>query len=302
MVRFLIGATLILAMTAWDGQAQAFEPGQVFRDCTDCPEMVVVPAGSIIVGEGNINNPTTVTFAHSYAIGRFEVTRGQFAAFVRESGHDAGNDCYTWQDEWPAEGLSWRSPGFSQEDDHPVVCVNWLSAKAYAAWLAEKTGQPYRLPSDSEWEYAARAGTHSFYYWGDRPSHEKANYGRRDKDVQRHGDDPKYAFAPLDSGVTEGRDRWIYTAPIGSFEPNGFGVYDTAGNVWELNEDIWHTEDYAAPPEDGGPRHDPPAEIRTRSMRGGSWLDGGYAMRGTDDNYMVLDIRGIDIGFRVMRE
>ncbi len=152
---------------------ECLKPGDVFRDLPGGPEMVVVPAGTFTMGsrkdeedrsaEDNMDEDPLhdVTITMPFAVGKFEVTRGQFAAFVEATGHKTGASCYAWNGtEWKdTAGKSWRDPGFAQTDDHPVACLSWDDAKAYVAWLAKETGKAYRLLSEAEWEYAARAGT-----------------------------------------------------------------------------------------------------------------------------------------------
>ncbi|MEE8502787.1 MAG: SUMF1/EgtB/PvdO family nonheme iron enzyme, partial [Kiloniellales bacterium] len=147
-----------------------------FKDCDTCPEMVVIPAGSFTMGspaseKGRYNKEGPqhrVSIPRSFALGKYEVTKAEFAAFVHETGRDAQGclirDDGKWKDD---DSKSWRNPGYTQSDSHPVVCVNWDDAKAYARWLSRKTGKEYRLPSESEWEYAARASTTTARYWGD---------------------------------------------------------------------------------------------------------------------------------------
>lgn len=164
--------------------AQVPPPGTVFRDCADCPEMVVIPPGSFVMGspEGETGRDEdegpqrTVTISYSFAAGRHEVTRGQYAQFLRESGHTpAAGNCWYWDgDEGGAKNDDaskvWHSPGFAQGDDHPVVCVSWDDAKVYAAWLARKAGRTYRLLTEAEWEYAARSGSSTTRPWGGDPN------------------------------------------------------------------------------------------------------------------------------------
>jgi hypothetical protein len=149
--------------------------GAGLRDCADCPEMVVVSAGTYRMGSTRDRALTDaegprheVRIASAFAVARFEVSRGEFAAFVKETGHAAfqGKGCVVLRHEdlqWIEDSArDWRNPGFEQGDDHPAVCVSWDDAKAYAGWIGKKTGKPYRLLSEAEWEYAARAGGQVF--------------------------------------------------------------------------------------------------------------------------------------------
>jgi formylglycine-generating enzyme required for sulfatase activity/class 3 adenylate cyclase len=244
-----------------------------FRDCTDCPEMVVIPAGSFTMGlpQSEIDRygfrlgtgaPLhLVRIARPFALGEFLVTRKQYAAFAAETGHQ-GSGCAAL----PLDGtsgwkfdpaLSWRDPGFAQADDHPVVCVSWDDAIAYASWLSKKTGRNYRLASEAEWEYAARAGDTAGRYFGDAPICEFANVRDQSK-KQLHSTGQFFA---CDSGFSS-------TSPVGSFPPNGFGLYDMLGNVWEWVEDCWGRS-YVGAPVDGAARENALCEARVR--RGGSW-------------------------------
>ncbi len=150
--------------------------GQSFRDCTaSCPEMIVIPPGKIAVGSpagergrGSDENPQQqVTIVYALAVGKYPVTRGEFAAFVQDTQRTLG-PCEHWEGNSfrIEEGAYWNNI-FHQTDRHPVVCVNWDDARAYVQWLARKTGRSYRLLSEAEWEYAARAGTTGAWYWGD---------------------------------------------------------------------------------------------------------------------------------------
>jgi formylglycine-generating enzyme required for sulfatase activity len=220
-------------------------PGTVFRDCPDCPEMVVVPAGSFTMGSsaeekswaashgGSVyavadEAPQHQVSLPSFALGKYDVTRGEYAAFARETGYPAGDGCGRGRAMSKYEKdpkSSWENPGFKQTDRDPVVCVSWQDAKAYVAWLNEKTGHAaaYRPPSESEWEYAARAGTTSEFWWGD--------------DVNGA---PSHAWFRANSGVTACRGLFCVggqTHPVGAKPPNAFGLYDMAGNVWQWTED-----------------------------------------------------------------
>ncbi len=167
-----------------------FKPGagksEWFQDIPGGPEMVVVPAGSFLMGSpdsepgrfGDEGPQHSVTIAKPFAIGRHAITRGQFAAFVNDTGHKTEGGAHVWKgDKWELDAsASWRAPGFAQDDSHPVVCVNWDDATAYTEWLSKKAGKTYRLLSEAEWEYAARAGTTTPFWWGATITPSQANY------------------------------------------------------------------------------------------------------------------------------
>jgi formylglycine-generating enzyme required for sulfatase activity len=153
----------------------------------------------------------------AFAVAKYPVTRAQWRAFMAATGRATPQTPCAYA---LAPQPSWETPGFAQDDRHPVVCVTWGDAQAYAQWLSTRTGQHYRLPSDAEWEYAARAGTTTAYPWGSAASHDNANYGR------------DTCCGP----AVQGRDRWEYTSPVGSFPPNAFGLYDMHGNVTQWLE------------------------------------------------------------------
>jgi formylglycine-generating enzyme required for sulfatase activity len=255
--------------------------------------MTPVPAGSFVMGAAAGSEdmdalpPHTVTFAKPFAIGAHEVTRGEFARFVVASGHDAGGGCNLLVErEWKlVSEASWRSPGFVQTDAEPVVCVSWTDAQAYVVWLSREAGIQYRLPSEAEWEYAARAGSAGEYESPAGIDHDRANYGLED------------CCGPL----VAGHDRFEYTAPVGSFDPNAFGVYEIRGNVWEWLADCYH-ENYQGAPADGAARTSGCSLADRRGVRGGSWNDGpallraSYRLRGPPDG------RYFTLGFRVARD
>ena len=160
--------------------------GKRFRDCDGCPELVVVPAGEFMMGSpaherdryGDEGPVRRVTFERRFAVGVYEVTRGEFERFVKEAGHSA-DSCWKYDmrsKKWKGRRTqNWRKPGFRQTRRDPVVCINHIDAQAYVRWLARKTGQSYRLLSESEWEFAARAGTTAPYHTGTTISAEQAN-------------------------------------------------------------------------------------------------------------------------------
>ena len=206
--------------------------GERFQDCPTCPEMAVVPAGRFRMGclsnDGdcldNEKPVREVRIPHAFALSVHEVTRGEFRRFVAATGHATGGSCATLEDgEWEIpDGPGWLSPGFAQTDGHPAVCVGWEDARAYTAWLSRETGQAYRLPSESEWEYAARAGSSAKYHFGSSGS-----------DLCRYANhaDASTTFDWRNTSCSDGVGET--TAPAGTFEANGFGLHDMHGNVWE---------------------------------------------------------------------
>jgi formylglycine-generating enzyme required for sulfatase activity len=157
-----------------------------FWDRSECPEMVVIPAGSFTIGSPATEkdryvdeDPRRQVSIRRFAIGKFDVTRAQWAGFVTATKRDIPLGCtWTGRTKMDVDQIgSWRNLGFEQDDTHPVVCVTWNDARDYAHWLSQKTGKKYRLSSEAEWEYSARAGTVTAYPWGSIASHESANYG-----------------------------------------------------------------------------------------------------------------------------
>ena len=209
--------------------------GERFRDCAKCPEMIVVPAGSFLMGSRESEGGRAANEGRwdrspvkwPFALGVYEVTVAEYSRFVAETGYSAPGSCWRLFEEGSAPG--WRSPGFDQNGRHPVVCVSWHDARAYAAWLSRETGKEYRLPSESEWEYAARAGTAMVRYWD-----EKSDYCR-----YANGEDASMQERYTDLSGASCRDGYVYTAPVGSFVPNGWGLHDMLGNVMEWTGDCY---------------------------------------------------------------
>jgi formylglycine-generating enzyme required for sulfatase activity len=238
-----------------DGLA-TFKPGQTFKDCPECPDMVVIPAGSFMMGSpetepgrssdpnlGPVEGPQRLVHVPQFAAGKFDVTKGQWAAFVKDTSRPAGGNC-GWanlpsQDStqpWlPDSTANWNHVGFAQDNTHPAVCISWDDADDYVKWMSKKTGFTYRLLTEAEWEYADRAGTTTPYYWGTMPSHDYANYG---------------TDSVNGIGLVSGKDKWMFTSPVGSFPPNPFGLYDMTGNVWQWVEDCYSIT-YSDLPTDG---------------------------------------------------
>jgi formylglycine-generating enzyme required for sulfatase activity len=252
--------------------------GESFRDCPECPEMVVVPAGSFMMGsseseagrDSGEGPQRRVTIARPFAVGKFEVTRGQFAAFVRETGRSVSDKCWTYEggESQERSGRSFRNPGFEQDDRHPAVCVSWDDASAFVGWLSRKTGKPYRLLSEAEWEYAARAGTTTRYAFGDTISKSQAQFSAKQ------------------------------TVEVGTFASNAWGLHDMHGNVVEWVEEAWHPK-YHGAPVDGSVW--PGGDLSLRVLRGGSWGSNPVFLRSAVRDRDRPTFRCDIIGFRVSR-
>ena len=285
---------------------RALQPGDSFKECDGCPEMVVLPAGAFTMGSpesehGRFSDESpqhVVTFTRPFAVGKFEITVDQFAAFVKETAYDAGSKCLTLEEGKSAvrDGRSWRNPGYPQTGSHPAACVNWNDAKAYIDWLTKKIGKQYRLLTESEWEYAARAtttpGSASRYTFGDDDG-AICKYGNvADKTARQTipGADTWTIF-PCSDG-------YAYAAPVGSFAGNAFGLYDVHGNVWQWTEDCYNIS-YNGAPTDGSPWI--AGDCDHRVVRGGMWgsspANVRLARRFKDPN----DMRSQGTGFRVAR-
>jgi formylglycine-generating enzyme required for sulfatase activity len=277
----------------------ALKPKDVFKECDKCPEMVVVPAGSFTMGAARADESPehNVTIGRPFAVGRLHVTVDQYAAFVAETRYDAGSTCETYAENPRAKfGHSWRNPGFAQQGSHPVVCVSWNDAKAYLAWLAKKTQRSYRLLTEAEFEYAARArtspGRYPSFWFGD-DENDLCRYGNgADQTEERVRGKTVFAAAACNDG-------YAYTAPAGSFEANGFGLSDMLGNAWEHTEDCYN-ESYRGAPADGSPWTE--GDCGQRVDRGGSWLVIPSSLRAAKrDRVSTPDDRVFDTGFRVAR-
>ena len=274
-----------------------FAVGGRFRDCPECPEMVVVPAGSFRMGspsheegrredEGPVHR---VRIGKPFAVGVYEVTVAEFGRFAEGTGHSTGNSCGTYEgDQWqPREGRGWRNPGFGQGGSHPVACVSWDDARAYASWLSRSTGERYRLLSESEWEYVARAGTTGPFHTGSTISTEQANY----KGL--------FSYPPGGPGYYDPNGLYRKrTLPVGSFPANGFGLHDVHGNVWEWTGDCWN-ESYAGAPSDGSSWER--GDCSHRVLRGGGSFDFPRILRSAFRGRNVTGFRSSGLGFRVAR-
>jgi len=284
--------------------------------------MIALPPGRFMIGSPQeeagrdrpralLEGPRQTVAVRAFAIGTHPVTRGEWAAFVNDTGRPVRGGC-AWsalpgnaRRDGANPNASWQRLGFDQDDGHPVVCVTWDDAQDYLAWLTRRTGQRYRLPSESEWEYAARGVTSTAFPWGDEARRDRANYGA-DRCC---------------SGLAEGDDRWTWTSPSGAFPANAFGLFDMHGNAMQWVQDCL-SDSYEHLPLDGranehdGPLHlsDPAfARLEGRSacayriLRGGNWGDPASFIRSAARNFgpppggMLETYSTAGGGFRVAR-
>lgn len=296
------------------------QAGDRFRDCAECPEMVVLPAGTYRMGspwheKGRRKSEAPVhevTIPRPFALGVHETTVAEFERFVDETGSSARSSCHHY-DGGASEGRpdhGWRDPGFEQSGQHPVACVNWNDAQAYAAWLTQRTGAGYRLPSESEWEYAARAGTATARYW------ERASWASVMGAMLGLGLEPPGQCRHANGGDAAAKERYsawtyplascsdghVHTAPAGGFAPNGWGLHDMLGNVWEWTADCWNGS-YAGAPSDGSAWGHSAWEYGdcNRVLRGGSWDNSPSILRAAKRIRHPPTSRHSNFGFRVAR-
>ena len=282
----------LLRQQGIDPAAVARAPGSTFRDTLvgggKGPEMVVVPSGSFLMGSPS-SEPgrhddegpqRTVTISKPFAVGRFEVTWAEWEACA------ADGDC---------DGTGPASKGGDNgwgKGNRPVIEVDWNDAKAYVRWLSRKTGEDYRLLSEAEWEYVARAGTTTAYSWGNDPNGGCAYSNGADMTAKREG-----SFRRTTSSCSDGYGK--QTAPVGSFSANAFGLYDLNGNVWEWTEDCWNSS-YSGAPNNGSAWLSGDCDDRVR--RGGSWSFSPGWLRSAVRSWSSTSGRDSEVGFRIARD
>ena len=272
------------------GAAQT-PPDTTFRDCPDCPEMVIVPAGSFLMGSpdgeegrfGGEGPQREIVVRAAFAIGVYEVTFEEWDACV----NDGGCDGYR-----PAD-WGWG------RGRRPVTEVSWQDARGYIEWLSEKTGHPYGLPSEAQWEYAARAGTRTARYWGESAAEQCSYANGFDQDLA--GTNEKGLAMFEEYGLTfpscsDGRGDG--TTPVGSYEPNAFGLHDMIGNQAEWTDDCWN-QDHSGRPENDRIRFS--GDCSRRVLRGGTWGYPSEFLRSAYRFSFELEHRDNGLGFRVIR-
>jgi formylglycine-generating enzyme required for sulfatase activity len=281
------------------GDECAVRPGDTFRDCDGCPEMVVIPPGTFTMG-----SPTSevgryddegpqhqVTISRPFAVGKFTVSVDEFSRFVKATGYSTGPTCYSrlsgsWENK---RGISWKNPDFKQGPKHPAMCLSWDDSKSYVRWLSETTSKAYRLPTEAEWEYAVRANSTTRYFFG-RDEKKFCRYGNvADRAAKKRF--PRWTVLACNDGS-------VFTAPAGTYQPNAFGLYDMVGNAWQWLEDCWNPS-YAHAPSDGSA--DLSGECSRHIVRGGSWDSDESMVRSANRRRNFPTLRNFDDGFRVAR-
>ncbi len=282
-------------------------PGGSFRGCSHCSEMMIIPSGDFMMGATkeefagfmdrysifySDETPLHKVHVQEFALAKADVTRAQFSVFVKDTGFKAtGCQVYDGKTAHFDENADWRNPGFVQTEDDPVVCVSWNDAKRYIGWLNKKLHKQshvvYRLPTEAEWEYAARAGTEGKTYWADTRLDTCKFANVRDQSVNVV--DPS---APH----VECNDGFVYTSPVGMFAPNSWGLFDMLGNVYQWVEDCQHVG-YSMPPLAGASLATPNCALRIR--RGASWATIPFGIRSASRTGVKIDSRDNTHGFRL---
>ena len=313
LAAFAIGAIGWPCSAAFAGEAL-----QRVRDCPACPELVVLKPGTYLMGadaeEGRIRGLPSdlaareqprhaVTIARAVAFGRYEITVDQFAAFATGAGYSPEPGCWEFTGSgWSFDkSRSWRDAKLGQGAGHPVTCVSWHDAEAYALWLSRQTGKAYRLPSEAEWEYAARGGTQGAYWFGtDRAAICRyVNLGDQDTEARFHWlgrpTNLELPWVPEDC-----HDGFATTSPVDSKSPNPFGVYGVLGNVMEWAADCWH-DDYRGGP-NGQEARLTSGDCAYRVMRGQGWVAIAGSARSAFRRKMAATDRRFTFGIRVVRD
>jgi len=276
-------------------------------------EFVDIRAGSFrmgdVAGKGTpAELPVHTVKIKAFRIGKTEVTRGQFARFVQETDYktdaerDAGGnqgckilDLIEHKTMY-RPGKNWRDPLYTQTDDHPVVCVSWNDAQAFIAWLNSKTGRHFRLLSEAEWEYAARAGSEDVFPWGSDPN-QACTYGNVSDSTTLPNGKPQLAAGQ--TKTLDCKDGYFRPAPVASFKPNAFGVYDMIGNVWEWTQDCWN-DTYSGAPADGSAWET--GDCSQRIFLGGSYDNNATQLRVSVRFKSDPTLRDIALGFRLAED
>jgi len=302
-------------------QPSNHQPGSTFKDCDSCPKMVVVGAGKFVMGSPDdepgrrvSEGPAHEVALHApFAVGQFGITRDEFNAFVVEANYAPSKGCFAESDgkwELSKDATYAAPPVFSQGATHPVVCVSWNDAQAYVAWLSKKTNSEYRLLSEAEREYVARAATSTPYWWGRAIEPQQANYDTRPRQPKVAGDAQKsrtkkrgitistesLGSAP-DAPEPPSSPNWG-TKEVNSYTANPWGLFNVHGNAAEWAQDCWNPT-YVGVPLDGSPASS--GDCSKRVIRGGGWSYWPEDVRAAYREATAADQRYFHVGFRVAK-
>ncbi len=301
------------AAAAGGKDVASLPPTSVFKDCPECPDMVVVPAGSFQMGSREdeagryeVEGPVhTVTFDRPFAVSRYAITLEQFETFTKEKRRPESGGCRVQgKTDWePVPAATFRQPGFPQAPNHPVVCVSWQDAVDYAAWMSERTGHQYRLLSEAEFEYVARAGTAAPYWWGPTADAKRANYDARTPQPMTDTSSKKPGKAKPDAAVGQAQSVSLQTShtgtvPVQYFSPNPWGIFQPHGNAASWVSDCW-SKTLAGAPADGAAAST--GNCNRRTVRGGAWTSDARDMRAAYRESAPAEQRYYQIGFRIAR-
>jgi formylglycine-generating enzyme required for sulfatase activity len=293
----LLGAMLVASCAATSSLRDV--PTRILTgDCAGCADLAIIPVGQFIMGaeggeEGRPEGPPhAVKITRPFALAVTEVTNAQFARFVSETGYQVAPGCKVWPEgSMDYAGASWQAPGYGRPPlpDEPVACISWTDAQAFISWMRQRTGKAYRLPTEAEWEYAARAGSTTAYPWGDDAEQGCSHANLYDASAAGRFSWPAVRCA--DGAQT--------VAPVGRYRANAFGLFDMIGNVWEWTQDC-----YVIP---YPPARENAAAIEStscarRTVRGGSWMTRPDRNRVTFRGRDPADTHFFMFGFRLARD
>ena len=281
-------------------------------------KLIAIPPGEFVMGATDSDNtarshekpPHRVQITRSLYMSAYEVTVAQFRAFVDSidyqmdgDGNTSGYNSTIRGFEYDSPNYSWRNTGYPQDDEHPVVNVNWYDAQAFCRWLSKKEERRYRLPTEAEWEYACRAGTTTRFTIGEDVSELRLIANTRDQSLKEQWDTStvrKYGLDPKAFPFLQWNDGHAFTAPVGRFKPNAFGLYDMLGNVGEFCSDSYSAEYYTDSPQTDptGPSEKTDGHI----VRGGTFLNDAKLIRVSSRVKCPDKYRNYVIGFRVVME
>lgn len=268
--------------------------------------MVKIPSGEFWMGShaGDWKAEADEQPQHSvkirgFKLAQYEVTVQQYAKFVDATGYTGGSSCWQMTKDGSYKDIpgNWRAPGFAQGQLNPVVCVSWDDAQAYVKWLTKVTGQRFRLPSEAEWEYAARAGTDTLWHWGNDP----ADACRYANGADASGNRMLNRDLKLNwNEALSCDDHAEHNATVGSYAPNAFGLNDMIGNVWEWTQDCWHDSYNGAP--SSGSVWTKGGDCSLRVGRGGSWNGDATKLRAASRLRPTTVYRSLNLGFRLAQD